>query len=300
MSVPAIDRPPTRGQRRLLDEGRQTRAMAWIMAIMLFLTVLAAALGLAMARAGDGLARQLAGRLTVQIVEPDPTRRDQATQAMVARLRAMPDVARVTAVDRARLAELLRPWLGSDGADPELTMPALIDVDLTQASNAAVARVTATARQVSAAARVDRHAAWMSPVAGFIGLLGWVAAVIVGLLVAATATVVFLAARTGLDTHRDTIGVLHILGSTDAQVARLFQHRIALDTLIGGLVGTGLAVLTVGLIGNRVGTLQSGLAAGATLTVGDWAILVLLPIGFALLALGLSRVVVLRALGRIL
>lgn len=286
--------------RRLLDEGRQTRAMAWIMAIMLFLTVLAAALGLAMTRAGDALGRQLAGRVTVQIVEPDPTARDTAVRDLVQRLRALSVVARAEAVDRARLAELLRPWLGADGNDPDLPMPALVDVDLTQGSDAAVARVAAAARAVSRATRVDRHAAWMSPVSRFIDLLGWVAIGLVGLLATATATMVFLAARTGLDTHRDTIGVLHMLGSTDAQVARLFQRRIALDTLLGGLVGTALAMLAVGGIGASAATLQSGLAAGAALAPGDWLLLALLPFGFALLALGAARIAVLRALGRIL
>jgi hypothetical protein len=46
--------------------------MTWIMAIMLFLTVLAGALGLGMFAATAQLDRQLAGRLTVQIVEPMP------------------------------------------------------------------------------------------------------------------------------------------------------------------------------------------------------------------------------------
>ena len=286
--------------RRLLDEGRQTRAMAWIMAIMLFLTVLAAALGLAMSRAGDALARQLAGRVTVQIVEPDPNTRELATRDLVQRLRASSVVARAEAVDRARLAELLRPWLGADGNDPDLPMPALVDVDLTIGSEAAVARVAAVARDVSPAARVDRHAAWMSPVSGFIDLLGWVAIGLVALLATASATVVFLAARTGLDTHRDTIGVLHMLGSTDHQVARLFQRRIALDTLLGGLAGTVLAVLAVLVIGGQAANLQSGLAAGAALAPTDWALLALLPFGFALLALGAARFAVLRALGKIL
>lgn len=286
--------------RRLLDEGRQTRAMAWIMAIMLFLTVLAAALGLAMARAGDALERQLAGRVTVQIVEPDPNARDTATRDLVQRLRAVPVVARAEAVDRARLAELLRPWLGADGSDPDLPMPALVDVDLTQGSDDAVAQVATVARQVSRVARVDRHAAWMSPVSRFIGLLSWIAIGLIGLLAAATGTVVFLAARTGLDTHRDTIGVLHMLGSTDRQVARLFQRRIALDTLLGGLGGTVLALLAVVGIGASAATLQSGLAAGAALAPLDWVLLALLPFGFALLALGAARLAVMRALGRIL
>ena len=84
----------------------------------------------------------------------------------------------------------------------------------------------------------------------------------------ATATVVFLAARSGLDTHRDTIGALHLLGSTDGQVARLFQRRIALDTLWGGLAGTVLALATVAVLGRQAAALGSDLVDGVGLTRG--------------------------------
>jgi cell division transport system ATP-binding protein len=72
---------PNAPDRRLLDEGRRTRAMTWIMAIMLFLTVLAGALGLGMFAATAQLDRQLAGRLTVQIVEPNASCGTQAARS---------------------------------------------------------------------------------------------------------------------------------------------------------------------------------------------------------------------------
>ena len=78
---------PTRPTARLLDEGRRTRAMPWVIAIMMFLTVLAGALGLGMFAATSQLDRELAGRLTVQIVEPMPSRATRQAAAMVARAR---------------------------------------------------------------------------------------------------------------------------------------------------------------------------------------------------------------------
>ncbi|MFX5587301.1 hypothetical protein ABTE16_21390, partial [Acinetobacter baumannii] len=75
---------------------------------------------------------------------------------------------------------------------------------------------------------------WMAPISNFMRIVIALAAGLVLLMATATATVVVLAARAGLDTHRDTIEILHMLGSTDMQIARLFQRRIALDTLIGG------------------------------------------------------------------
>jgi cell division transport system permease protein len=286
--------------RRLLDESRGTRAMTWVMAIMLFLTVLAAALGLGTLGAATLLDRQLAGRLTVQIVEPvEAQRLDQAARALAA-LKALPDVSSATAVDHAKLATLLRPWLGSDAADPDLPIPAMIDVDLRGASAAAVARVTAAVRRVAPSARIDRHESWMSPVRDFMAMVTWLAGGLVLLMAAATAAVVILAARAGLETHRATIEVLHMLGSTDVQVARLFQRRIALDTLLGGLLGTLCAFAMVGVIGWQLSALGSDLLAGLTLGVRDWILLAGLPIAFALLATFAARQAVLGTLGKYL
>ncbi len=62
------------------------------------------------------------------------------------------------------------------------------------------------------------------------------------------------------------------MGATDVQVARLFQRRIALDALFGGLVGFILAALVLIGIGERVSALGSellGSADGAGAGLGD-------------------------------
>jgi len=286
--------------RRLLDERRGTRAMMWIMAIMLFLTALAAALGLATLTATTLLDRQLVGRLTVQIVEPSAPLRTAQTAATIAALRAIPGVRDAVEVDRDRLARLLRPWLGADGADPELPIPAMIDVDLFSGTNAAVAAVQSAVSRAAPSARVDRHESWMSPVSSFMRLVTWLTAGLVALIAAATAAVVILATRASLETHRETIEVLHMLGSTDVQLARLFQRRIALDTLIGGAAGTLLAAIVAAAMGARLATLGSDLLDGLTLGQRDWAVLAMLPFAFALLATVAARYAVMGALRKIL
>jgi len=286
--------------RRLLDESRRTRSMTWIMAIMLFLTVLAAALGLATLRGAGLLDRQLAGRLTVQIVEPDAVKRDAEAARALDAVRAMPEVAKAVPVDRAELSRLLGPWLGADGADPDLPIPAMIDVDLGQGTDAAVAHVSAVARAVAPTVRVDRQEAWMSPVARFMDTLVLFAGGLVLLMAAATGAVVILAARAGLETHRSTIDVLHMLGSTDVQVARLFQRRIAIDTLIGGVLGTICAVGAVLFAGLQLSLLGSDMLNGLALEQRDWIALALLPVLFALLATIAARASVLSALRKTL
>lgn len=280
--------------RRLLDEGRRTRAMRWVMAVMVFLTVLAAALGLATLGAAGRLDRELAGRLTVQLVRSD----DAGVERLAAALRAMPQVRAVRVVPRAELGALLEPWLGDAGLDADLPMPAMIDVDLADPGEAAMAAVRA--RAAAAGGSVDAHARWLAPVRGFIVSLGWLAAALVVLMGVATGGIVLLTARSGLDTHRDTIDVLHMLGSTDHQVSRLFQRRIALDTLVGGGIGAVLGLATVAAIAARVAALGSELVGGAGLDWRDWLLLAALPLAFAALATVAARIAVLGALRRVL
>ena len=285
-------------QSRVLDEAGGIRAMTWVIGIMLFLTVLATALGLGTLGARTMLARQLAGRLTVQLVTGDAASRDRDAARVVTTLRGLPQVTQATAVSRAELARLLRPWLGSDGADPELPMPAMIDVDLVAGTDPAV--VERTVARIAPAARIDRHESWMSPVTGFMTTLSLLSAALVLLMAGATAAVVVLAARAGLERHRATIEVMHILGSTDRQIARLFQRRIALDAALGGAVGGVAALTVVAFVGHRLGAVGSDLLGGIGLSLADWVLLGVLPVGFVVLATLAARYAVLAALRRAL
>lgn len=287
-----------RGQTRVLDEAGGVRAMTAVMGIMLFLTVLAAALGLGTLAAATALDRQLAGRVTVQVVDGDPAARDRAARRVAALLRRHPDVARVEPVPPAELQRLIEPWLGEEAGSGALPVPALIDVDLRR--DDAAARVAAAVERAAPSARVDRHEEWMSPVSRFMDLLTGLAAALVALVVAATLAVVALAVRSGLEAHRATIQVMHMLGSTDVQVARIFQRRIALDAALGGGAGGLLALLVVWLLGRQLGALGSELIGSATLGRNDWIALALLPVLFIALASLAARRAVIADLRRTL
>lgn len=287
-------------ERRVLDEASGGRAMMGVMAVMLFLTALAVASGLGAAHARTLMQRELAGRLTVQVTEGDAARREAVAARVLAGLRALPEVARATPVDRAKLTALLRPWLGSDGNDPDLPVPAMIDVDLASDSDTAAGRVAAVVARSSGAARVDRHADWMSPVGGFMTSVALLAGLLVLLTASAAAAVVVLAVRAGLETHRATIEVMHMLGSTDVQIARLFQRRIARDVAIGGAVGTVAALGVAVVLGGQLAGLGSELLGGVSLATGDWVLLTCLPLLFVGFAVLVARLAVLTTLRRTL
>ncbi len=284
--------------RGLLPEGRLTGPMPWVLAIMMFLTLLAAAAGLGLGNAARNLDGQVGNRLVVQIVEANPDVRERQARRAVAELGRLAGVETVRRVPPDEMERLMEPLLGEGALDTDVPVPAMIDVDVTPLASTDAIRTAVT--RVAPAARVDDSSEWLGPVADLIGALRWLAAGLVALMIGATAATVVLAARAALDTHRGTIEVLHLMGATDAQVARLFQRRIALDAAFGGAVGLIAAGLILFLIGERVGALGSDLVGSAGLPVTSWLILIALPIAGVFLAMTVARTTILRALGRML
>src|SRR3546814_4794746 len=87
------------------------------------------------------LSRELSRTLTVQIVHSDPAVREREARAAAAALGKMPGVASVKPFNREGIGAFLEPWLGAATFDPELPLPALIDVSFDGASSDGVGRV---------------------------------------------------------------------------------------------------------------------------------------------------------------
>ena len=220
--------------------------------------------------------------------------------AIATELRRQSNVTEVTEIGDAEVRELLTPWLGSDGLDSELPVPALIDASLTDTSPAAVADIERTVKALAAGARVDRHSDWLGPIGGLLDTLRWLAVTLVVLTAAATAAAVILGARAALDQHRATIDVMHLMGATDRQISRLFERRVAQDAISGSALGFVVAILALVVIGWRVSAVESALVGGSTLGWLDWVLIAILPLAGVALAIAAARLTVLRSLARIL
>lgn len=286
--------------RRILPVRRFAGPMPWVIAIMMFLTVLTSAAGLGLRQAANHLRGGLAGRVTIQIVEADPYERGRQTSAAIFALRRLTGVRQVERVDPKELKTLLEPWLGAGFDASDVPLPDMIDVDLTQAALQRIDMIEQTVRKAAPSARFDRHAQWLAPLDQLVALLKWLSVALVLLMATATAFTVILAARATLDNHRETIDVMHLLGGTDSQIAQLFQRQIALDSLFGGLIGFVAATLMVLLLGQRIESVGSDLIGAIGLTPGGWLLLLLLPLAGTLLAMATARRTILNALGRIL
>ncbi len=288
---------------RILQQARIAGPMPWVIAIMIALTVMAAAAGLALSNLAGNARDEIAGGITVQIVEGAPAERDRQAESAVAYFSNRDDVASVRRVPDAELAALLEPWLGDVGAAEEdgVPIPALVDVRLSGPVTAVRLQQMREGLLAQApAARIDAQASWLGPVFDAIRALQFLAIGLIVLLALTSAAAVWLAARSALGSNRDTIEVIHHLGGTDGQIAAIFQRSIGWDAALGGAAGLLLGLAAVFVLGQQFAQLGSGLIAGGSLGPLDWLMIGAIPLAGIVIAMITARLTVIGALRRML
>lgn len=287
---------------QLIPQSRLAGPMPWVIAIMIALTTIAAAGGLALTNLADAARAELSGGLTVQIVEANAAERDRQAEIAVSLLSNAEGIDNVRRIPEAELDELIEPWLGEAGTGVEaIPVPAMIDVRL---AGPATAKRLADLRELlgsrAPAAQVDTQASWLSPVFSAITSLQWLALGLVVLLAATSAAAVWLAARSALGSNRGTIEIVHLLGGSDGQIAHVFQRSIGWDATLGGLVGTALGIAAILMLGQQFAALGSGMIAGGGLGWRDWALIGAIPVAGVVIAMLTARLTVLSALRKML
>lgn len=292
-------------QRRLLPERRLSGPTPWVIAILMMLTLLSAAAGMALTHSANAIGDAIAGRVTVQFTASEPAKRNREAQAFAEKAEGAEIVAATRPVEPKELEATLGQWFGSeDKNDPALKalpLPALVDVDLVEGDREAqLDALHKMLTTVSTEARIIPHAEWLGPVERLIRSLAWISMLMGVLVTGASGAVVIITARAALNTHYSTIEMLHMIGATDQQISRLFQHRIAIDTAYGILMGSAVAAFIMMIIGWQWSNVSSGLATTATIGTGGWLLLLALPLLAIALATLTARQTLLAALKKII
>jgi cell division transport system permease protein len=275
-------------ERRMIPPSGVRGPVPILIAIMTFVMVVVGVSGLALANTASVVKSGVEHRYSIQI--SDGVARAPAAITVA---KAQAGVSRVQQVPPEDLRRTLERWLGPAGREADLPLPAIIDIDLTQGADAA--RIGQAIEQAVPGARFVAHRHSLEPLLKALRGLTLLALGLVLLIALASAAAVVLAARGALDTHRGTIEVMHGIGATDDQVARLFVRQIAIDALMGGVVGAAIAGLIIALILGGAGT-ATMLAGTPPIGWDDALLLAALPIAVALLATLVARSALLRAL----
>lgn len=268
-------------------ERERAGTFAFLIGVTCLLLMLATALILALHASARAVERQAQGRLLVQVIDSHRDARDATAAEVVRRLAGSAGVRRARRVPDAEANALIAPYIAGM-APASFTPPALIEVDTGKPD--AAEQAVEDLPDVT----VTRAAQDLDPVRR---LLRAIEAVTIGtalLAAAASALIAILAARTALSRERATVAILHAIGATDGQIARLIGRKLTRDALLGAAGGTIVALAVVAAMLSRIahaGLAPAGLGAG-------WAVLMLLPVLLVGLALGAAQTALLLHLRR--
>jgi cell division transport system permease protein len=281
-----------------LQDNGANRFLPWIVGLMVFLAALALAGMLAL---DSAVARWRGGHgdtLTVQVPPTGDGEKAPQIRAALEALRAEPEVAAARLLERDELVALVEPWLGKGNVAPDLPLPWLIDVRLAPGATPDLDALQARLSKVAPGAAVDDHRVWLDRLAAAARTLQGVTLAVVLAIGAASAGTVVFTTRTNLAVHQDEVELLHHIGARDAFIARAFAWQALRLGLRGGLLGLGLAVVTLAVVRHFTEGVEAPLLPQPHLDLAALGAIVALPAASALIAMVTARVTVMRALAR--
>lgn len=260
---------------------------------MAFLAVFALALSLSSGQLAQRWSDTLSQTATLRLSAP-PSQIGAQTAAVLEILRTTPGIVstRVLEVDEQRA--LLEPWFGPDMPVEDLALPRLIEIiEAPQGFDAQGLRLRLSTEAPGAV--LDDHTRWRRPLVSAAASLRGLAWISVGLIAAAMAAMITLAAGFSLAANAQVIRVLRLVGARDAFIARAFVRRFTLRALTGAVVGTllgmaGFAILPVAG--------ESGFLTGLGFQGTGWLMPLAIPPLAALIAWVATRAAALRVLRR--
>lgn len=289
-----------------------TRFLPGLLAVLVYLAVLAAIGGLTAHSFVEDWDRRLAGTLTVQIppvvgAEAEASRETSAERrdAVLRLLRVTPGIADARPLPAAEAAALLEPWLGPELVG-SLPMPTLVDVRLAAGQPLDHGALAERLENAAPGTTLDDHSRWLADAQALGRSIAATGLVVIVLVSAAAVLAVVFAVRTGLGVHRDEIEILHLIGAPDRFIAAQFQRHTGRLAALGAAVGALLAAATLAALqwtaAGAAGSGPTGLAsllASVEFDARDWIALAMLPVAATLIATLTARASVLVSLARL-
>jgi cell division transport system permease protein len=141
----------------------------------------------------------------------------------------------------------------------DLPVPRLVTVDLDPKAPATGAQLQKALADKGVDATVDDHSRWTADIMRAGTMERGVALALFVLLLTVLGAVIAFATKQGLAARRELVEALHLVGATDAAIARLFQARFARSAAQAGLFGAILAAAAAAAL--KLSGIDQGLTA---------------------------------------
>jgi cell division transport system permease protein len=222
------------------------RALVAVVAIMTFLASITTGTVLLVSASASEWQSEVASEITIQVRPAAGRDLDGDTAAVAQAMRTQPGIIEVRPFTKQESAKLLEPWLGSGFSLDELPVPRVIVARVEPGSTLDLAALRSRVTQVTPAASVDDHRAWIERMRSMTGATLFAGIGILALVIVATIISVSFATRGAMAANRPIVEVLHFVGAGDRFIANRFLRHFLRLGLEGGLIGGGVAMLGFG------------------------------------------------------
>lgn len=277
-----------------------TKFLPWVMAIMVYLSVLAATGSLLLHSGFDDWANSLKGRITVQLTGDDRDTILKHADEIQDSLRNTPGISSVRKLPDEEIMALLEPWLGSGNVTDDLPIPVMMDVETTPDIYVNLDALEAKLKQITDNVYLDDHAQWLSHFYDLTYTIEYTALGILIMILLASVCIIIFGTKSSMAEHKNTIEIMHLMGAHDQMIANAYQNRFMTYGLKGGIIGLLVALITVYGLLNLVQNLASGFVEMPTLPYFKMSMLFIFPVLFAGLTMLTARITVMRELGRMI
>ncbi len=275
------------------------------MSVMCYLASLAIGGMLLINRAVDKWTSDISGEITVQIrpvVDADITKQTDIAARLLEQTQG---ITGVTVLSEDEAARLLEPWLGKNRILEELPIPRLIAARIDRRSPPDLAQLSARLKADVKGASLDTHRQWQEELTATAQTLRWLGAAVLLIIAGASVALVVFATRAALETSREVLEVLYLVGARDRFIARQVERRFFIAGFKAGVTGLFGALLTFGLFlllgstGNARGLLSAMrelLAGPFDKSYADYLLFPVIPVVATLICLMTARVATMRIL----
>ena len=245
---------------------------------------------------------QLQGRATIQLFLAEGGVTPQEKNRILERLRQSNAIITADWLSDEAIKRLLQPWLGSyQDVLTDVVIPAVIDVQLRSGRRLKDDDIKNLLGERVERFFIEDHQRWFRQNFAFLHRIETFAVIMMAVLMAVAALVVFFMVRIGVALHRETIEILTLIGAQDSFIRRRVTRRFVIAAFRGGVVAGVLAALTLVALGflheQGVFWFQHASAAEKRLL---WGVLLSVPFVFSALVAMIASLTTQRLLTRML
>ncbi len=216
----------------------------------------------------------------------------------IAVFKSDPQVIRVDVVDAKKVQKLVRPFISTDSATLDsLPLPTLIEVDVRQGGKFDLNATVIKLKSIHENIQVDHQDKWQQSIKNFGQAVKFVSYIFIGLIILCLVTLMILITKSAVHSNKKVIDILRLIGARNNYIAHLYQMPILKSTLIGGFIGSLLALPVI--YGFSILAQSIGLVSSESIVLSlrnNLIFIIVTPLIIAFVSFITARITVIRSL----